>query len=231
MQKARIFKYSLGVFVAFMNCSSALAQPVLGQIIEQTKKNKLNELLQPKSDLPSAVNGLPGALPVKKNPTAAPKSDAEPPVLWSLSGVNSRLVAEVWESQGVQRIVVAPGRTLSSGWTVLAVDADSLTLKRGKKTQTLYPAALGTTGAEYTQLKKPQRFEDAILADLVSGDRSMNSPRSVSSFPNPVTSLGDPQPAVKPNSPMDAIQAGISASNGSNASAREAASSLPKATK
>lgn len=223
MQKAKIFNGYLCVFVALSLSGSAIGQPVLGQFIEQTKKNKLSDLLEPQAPKPTGATGGTGGVtelaPVTK---VSPSRGPVMPALWSLSGINSRLTAEIWDKQEIHRVSVAPGQTLPGGWTVVTGDINSLTLQQGKKKHTLYPASLGTTGSEYALLKKPVRLDAALLGGLLGDDRNSGFQMPA---PMPPPSAG---PAFAPAtpSPSDLSKQALPVT-----AARDAAGKLPPAAK
>ena len=152
MPKAKIFKFCAcaGISLLWAVQGAAQSPPVIGKIIEQAKRNKLNELAPP----PPVAESLPALASAKALPSPLPSTPELPPALWSLSGVNDRLTAEILIAEGIHRIKVARGVALPGGWTVLAGDVNSLTLRQGQKVLTLFPADLGSTGAEYPGLKK-----------------------------------------------------------------------------
>lgn len=154
MPKARIIKFGAGAcaFVSLLWVVPGAAQspPVIGKLIEQAKKNKLNELGPP----PPVAEPLPGLAPTKALPPPLAPTPEWPPALWSLSGVNQRLTAEILIDEQIHRVKVARGVALPGGWTVMAGDVSSLTLSQGQKVLTLFPSDPGSTGAEYPGLKK-----------------------------------------------------------------------------
>lgn len=216
MLKPRTFKY-LWAALIFGLSGSAYAQPVLGQIIEQTKKNKLKEAREPKPTPVSGQSaaGLPPLPPMpplpssaQRNPAPAPAAVApvpavtapaaqlapaapiiteakppEPPMLWSISGVNQQLIAELWDQKTVHRVMAVPGQALPGGWKLVQASASSLTIKLDEDTRTLYPAALGSTGGEFAPIKK-------LMAELGITPHSPSGPRDVRSAGMPF-SLAD----------------------------------------
>lgn len=196
MPKARLTECLL--VLACLPGAGAWAQPVLGQYIDQTKKNKLAELTQPKAaDTPG-----PGPDAAKGSAVAVGKANSDVPVLWSLSGINSRLVAEIWDGQGISRVPALPGQKLPSGWTVASASPHSLTLTRGKAVHTLVPAAPGSTGGEFIQMRKTQGLE-ALLASLGSDGRSLNGsqPLALQGTQTGAPPLGDALPLPPPSPP------------------------------
>jgi hypothetical protein len=122
------------------------AQPVLGQVIEQVKRNKVLQLMpQSSGDVTLPANKI-------KNPPVVKES--YPPVLWSMSGINASLTAELLIDEQIYRIKVAPGRLLPGGWSVLDADLASMRIKNGKKLMTLSVPAPGASSAEYPALDK-----------------------------------------------------------------------------
>jgi hypothetical protein len=265
MLKPRTFKY-LWAALIFGLSGSAYAQPVLGQIIEQTKKNKLKEAREPK---PTPVSGqsaaglpplppmppLPGgaqrnsgpaakalapvaAMPVPPAPIITEAKPPEPPMLWSISGVNQQLIAELWDQKTVYRVVAVPGQTLPGGWKLVQASASSLTIKLDEDTRTLYPAALGSTGGEFTPIKKLMA-EVGITPHSPSGPRDVRSASMPFSLPDLVNnSTMAPAGAATPtNRGMPANPAPLPPVGSSSASApsgspdaaapREAAGNLP----
>lgn len=271
MLKPRNFKY-LWAALIFGLSGSAYAQPVLGQIIEQTKKNKLKEAREPK---PTPVSGqsaaglppLPHMPPLpssaQRNPAPAPAAVApvppvtapaaqlapaapiiteakppEPPMLWSISGVNQQLIAELWDQKAVHRVKAVPGQTLPGGWKLVQASAGSLTIKLDEDTRTLYPAALGSTGGEFAPIKKLMA-EVGITAHSPSGPRDARAasmPFSLSELVSnstlvpagaaTPTNRGMPStPAPLP--PVGSSAAGAPSGSTDAASPREAAGNLP----
>jgi hypothetical protein len=152
MPKAKIIKFCAcaGISLLWAVQSAAQSPPVIGKIIEQAKRNKLNELAPP----PPVAEFMPALASAKALPPPLPPTPELAPALWSLCGVNDRLTAEILIAEEIHRIKVARGVALPGGWTVLAGDANSLTLRQGQKVLTMFPADLGSTGAEYPGLRK-----------------------------------------------------------------------------
>jgi hypothetical protein len=252
MLKPRTFKY-LWAALIFGLSGSAYAQPVLGQIIEQTKKNKLKEAREPKPTpvsgqsaaglpplppLPSSAqrNSGPAAMALapaaaKSAPPAPVITEAkppEPPVLWSISGVNQRLIAELWDQKTVHRVLAVPGQTLPGGWKLLQANPSSLTIKLDEDTRTLYPPALGSTGGEFGPMKRV--MADAAAAGGFSPGggprdaRSAGLPPAISNLV--MSSSSEPaDPAALP--PVGSTAAGAPPAAAGAASPREAAGNLP----
>ena len=254
MLKPRITEY-LCATLLFSLGGSALAQPVLGQIIEQTKKAKLKEAQSPKPvqtavpnmaglpplppmpPMPVAVQRSPGTAPqaaVPAVPVAGPMitepKAPEPPMVWSISGVNQQLIAELWDQRTVHRVLAVPGQTLPGGWKLVQASANSLTIKLDDDTRTLYPPALGTTGGEFGPIKRliaesaptggqgggPRDARSAGLSPAISNLVLNSSPEAASPAPLPPVSPGAPG------------SAGAASSNAPAAAGpREAAGNLP----
>lgn len=223
MPKAKIFKLGLCACLLWGIGASAGAQSSLGKIIEQTKKNKLDEIMPPPpppppppapaKDANAPKTPVDGTDALVDNSENFEESDIAP-ALWSLSGVNSRLIAEVWENKEVQRIVVTRGTTLSGGWVVMAADTQSLTIQRDREVRTLFPPAPGTTGQEFARwMPKPKKGETDILS-MLKDDRSVGG--------------GLPR-IVTPNQMRAPSSATAGASAPSTANARAAATRLPVA--
>ena len=272
MLKPRTFKY-LWAALIFGLSGSAYAQPVLGQIIEQTKKNKLKEAREPKPTPVSGQSaaGLPPLPPMPPLPSGTQRSPApvavapvppvtasaaqlppaapaapiiteakppEPPMLWSISGVNHQLIAELWDQKAVYRVTAVPGQTLAGGWKLVQASASSLTIKLDEDTRTLYPAALGSTGGEFAPIKKLMA-EVGITPHSPSGPRDVRSASMPFSLPDLVSnSTMVPAGAATPtNRGMRANPAPLPPVGSSSASApsgspdaagpREAAGNLP----
>jgi hypothetical protein len=136
----------------------------MGQIIEQAKKNKLNELLPPPV-MPEAAPAAERAGRPRLPPALAPLPPVVP-ALWSLSGVNQNLMAEVLIAEDIHRVKVARGVVLPGGWTVMAGDYDSLTLRNGSRVITLFPADPGSSGAEYPSLRKTTKLVSSSFGAL-----------------------------------------------------------------
>jgi hypothetical protein len=281
MLKPRTFKY-LWAAIVFGLSGSAYAQPVLGQIIEQTKKNKLKEAREPKPTpfsgqsaaglpplppmppLPSGTQRNPAPVAVAPAPPvtasaaqlapAAPAAPAaqlapaapiiteakppEPPMLWSISGVNQPLIAELWDQKAVHRVTAVPGQTLPGGWKLVQASPSSLTIKLDEDTRTLYPAALGSTGGEFTPIKRLMA-EAGITAHSPSGPRDARAASMPFSLAELVsnstmvpagaatpTNRGMPaNPAPLP--PVGSSAAGAPSGSPDAAAPREAAGNLP----
>lgn len=208
MPKAKISKFCICAWACLLSSSHGIAQspPVIGQIIEQAKKTKLNESLPPKPVEPVAI-----PLPVTAKqlvtlpPPPVPETELIPPALWSLSGLNASLVAEVLIDDQIHRFRVARGVDLPGGWTVVAGDVTSLTLRNGKKVLTLFSSAPGTTGVEFPSLRKSRRIQADNMGDL----QNALSSKGVS-----VDFLSTDPAAALPATPVD--------------QARQAAASLPR---
>lgn len=257
MPKPRTIEYLCAALILGLS-GSALAQPVLGQIIEQTKKAKLKEAQSPKPVQATGPNaaGLPPLPPLPPLPAAVQRNTAsafqaaavpaapalpaapvitepkapEPPMLWSISGVNQQLVAELWDQKAVHRVLAVPGQTLPGGWKLLQASASSLTIKLDDDTRTLYPPALGTTGGEFGPVKRliaeagpmgsqgggPRDARSAGLPPAISNLVLNSSPEAASPAPLPPVSPGAPGSAGAAPSSAPAL-----------AGPREAASNLP----
>ena len=164
MPKAKIFNLCTCVCAGLLWSSQVAAQspPVIGQIIEQAKKSKLNELAPPP---PVLAQPLP-ALAINKSAVTAMPATEVTPALWSLSGVNQTLMAEVLFDKSIHRVKVARGVVLPGGWTVLAGDAQSLTLRHDRQVVTLFPADLGSTGAEFPSLRNTSKLVSGTFGAL-----------------------------------------------------------------
>lgn len=151
---------------------------------------------------------LPVALPMAITPSSLnmPQFQVPPslPALWSLSGVNERLLAEVLINEQIQSFKVVRGISLLDGWTVMAGDASSLTLMRKEKIITLFPPVPGTSGAEFSDLKKIKKNEIDRLSPQFNSTPRFSQPE----FINPPTVFQGPPANLD--------------------TARQAASSLPK---
>ena len=238
MRKPTMIKYGLYASLTFTLYGAALAQtpstqPVLGQLIEQAKTNKLTEMTQARAassaaagqGLP-AVGALPGLAPVnvtKPKRVTEPKTKPMPelPALWSLSGVNAQLTAELWDKQNVHRLLAAPGVPVPGGWEIIAADPNSLTLRHGAFTRTLYPAAPGSSGGEYAMMKIPAAMDGAPSASGVANKNQFLP------APIPITGSGIP------NSALPFLQSGNADANSPTSinAAREAATGLPTVAK
>ena len=149
MPKAKTIKSCCGLVFVFLVAMHAHAQPVLGQVIDQTKQTKLRQLA-PKSGAGAA--SADEALP------------PPPPLLWSISGINQQLVAEIWQGDSVYRLPMVKGAKLPTGWQVVASDKQSVTLKLGSEQRKLTPAARGSTGWEYPQTPRTAAAANAAAA-------------------------------------------------------------------
>jgi hypothetical protein len=162
MPKAFLFKFfSIACFACFAQ-TPAWAQSTLGEIIEKTKNNRLNQqqvaTTPSQPQMPNQAAQMPNqAAQMPNNPTASTASPL--PILWSLSGVNDHWIAEVWINQAIQRFPVIPGHVLPGGWRVIEGDSKSLTLAKGRLVKLLTPAAMGSNGAEFEAIQKSTGLE------------------------------------------------------------------------
>ena len=85
------------------------------------------------------------------------------PVLWSINGVNSELMAEVWIDSVMHQVMVVPGQKLPGGWEVLEGNSDFLTLGRKKARLTLTPAAKGSMGGEFSNMKSASMMGNSAM--------------------------------------------------------------------
>lgn len=196
MPRARTFKYWFCALLALGASAPAWTQPMIGQMIEQTKKSKLTELF------PAPLQSPPGGPLAKRSTELAEPAE---PALWSLTGINDALVAEVLLGEQVHRIPVSRGVTLPQGWTVMAANANSLTLQNKKRTLTLFAPAPGSMGAEFPSLKKTRSTYVDPLAAL---EAQLNS-------------RGMPLEITKAEAPAPSASSSVGA-------ARQAAGSLPR---
>lgn len=113
----------------------AYGQPVLGQVIDQTKQAKLRQIA------PSVAS--------KQGSEDVPAAPL--PQLWSISGINGKLVAEVWQADAIYRLPLQKGVKLPSGWQVVGFDKQSVTFKLGNDRHKIPVVARGSTGWEYPQ--------------------------------------------------------------------------------
>jgi hypothetical protein len=216
MPKAKIIKLCACAFVSLLWAVPGAAQspPVIGKLIEQAKKNKLNELAPP----PPVAEPLPGLMPTKALPPPLAPTPEFAPVLWSLSGVNQRLTAEILIAEEIHRVKVARGASLPAGWTVMAGDVNSLTLRQGQKVLTLFPADPGSTGAEYPGLRKATNLASSpfgVLQDAF-GSRGISVEFPNSEPARPAPAFAQPGPAISQPATARNIE-----------QARQAAGSLP----
>jgi hypothetical protein len=158
MPKARIIKLSALTAALWGGVAlQAFAQPVLDQVINQTKQAKLRQ-----------IQGSSSAGMVD--------DEAQPMQLWSISGINNKLVGEIWQGEVVQRLPLRPGSKLPNGWQIQAADSLSVTLRRGSERRKLYPTAPGSTGWEFAQTP---RVSTATPSQLVPA----NGPNGLPSLP------------------------------------------------
>lgn len=197
MPRARLIKF-LACFGIFVCPPTWLhAQPVLGQMIEQAKKNKLVEMMPaPASDALAAGRKNDGAY-AAQNTT---------PVLWSLSGLNRSLAAELLIGEKIYPVRIFSGASLPGGWTIVDGNADSLTLKRGRKAVTLYPLAPGTSGGQFASLRRAHSSDPDSLLGV---QESLNN----RGLPIDFISIDAAKPPSRPAANIDA--------------ARQAAGALP----
>ena len=132
MPKAKIIERCALTAMLLGMSLPALAQPVLEQVINQAKQAKLRQ-----------AQGSSNAL--------MPDEEVQPMQLWSISGINNKLVGEIWQGDMVQRLPLRPGSKLPNGWQIVSADSQSVTLKRGEQRRKLYPTAPGSTGWEFSQ--------------------------------------------------------------------------------
>jgi hypothetical protein len=202
MQKVKIFNIVICFCLPWLSVSvAAQNQQVIGQLIEQAKKQKQIELnsLNLVGDADKSLNNK-----KIKSLQISPPDVPELPVLWSLTGINNKLSAEILINEKIQKIAVVRGVEIASGWVVLAGDEKSLTLIQSKKTLTLFPVAMGSTGGEFQSLKKVRSTVTNTMGEL---QESLNN-------------KGIPIEFVGPNIISQPVPR-------SNDSARQAASALP----
>ena len=176
MPKAKIIKSCGGLVFVLLVATEAHAQPVLGQVIDQTKQAKLRQLA-PRNN--AATASADEALP------------PPPPLLWSISGINQQLVAEIWQGDAVYRLPLVKGAKLPTGWQVVASDKQSVTLKLGSEQRKLTTAARGSTGWEYPQT--PRSVAAATAA------ASVNNPAARTAASNLPPVAMPPNPPGPPN--------------------------------
>jgi hypothetical protein len=137
----------------------AFAQPVLDQVINQTKQAKLRQ--------------------IQGNSSAGMVNDqAQPMQLWSISGINNKLVGEIWQGDAIQRLPLRPGTKLPNGWQIQAADSLSVTLRRGSERQKLYPTAPGSTGWEFAQTPRVSTATPAQLLPPMGPDGLPSTPQA-----------------------------------------------------
>jgi hypothetical protein len=136
-------RLGLVTLLVFSFQSVVHAQMTLEDVIEQAKQQKRRE---------SAPPALASATSNALKETDHPHEDM--PKLWSLSGVNDKLTAEIWQGDVVHHLPLRIGARLSSGWIVKAFDRQSITFQRGKNIRTLAVALRGSTGWEFSQMPR-----------------------------------------------------------------------------
>jgi len=166
MPKAKTIKWCLLVAWVWGCAASVQAQPVLGQVIDQTKQLKQRQLT------PEKVKS--------EEQEVLPPPPPPPPALWSITGINNQLVAEIWQGDQVHRLPLEKGAKLPNGWQVVDFDKQSVTFKQGKARHKLVPAARGSTGWEYPQTPKTVPVANAAS----SSSSSVNSPAGRTSASN-----------------------------------------------
>jgi hypothetical protein len=154
MPKAKTIKCSVIGGLLWSVVVGVQAQPVLGQVIDQTKQQKQKQLA-PATGAQAAAEEAPPAVPT----------------LWSITGINNQLVAEIWQGDVVYRVPLQRGAKLPSGWQVAAYDKQSVTLKSGQQQRKLTTATRGSTGWEY-----PQTPRNAATANASLTTPMVNSP-------------------------------------------------------
>jgi hypothetical protein len=189
MPRARVFKY---LVCLGMLCSPSFwlhAQPLIGQVIEQAKRSKLLELMP--APVPEAT------VPGRRVAAAAARAEPPTPVLWSLSGLNRLLTAELLIGEQIHPVRIATGASIPGGWSIVEADVDSLTIQNGKKMVTLYPAAPGTAGGQFAALRPVRRSDSDSLQGI---QESLNSRGIPVEFINPEpirpTSTSRPPPGI-----------------------------------
>lgn len=159
MPKVKAIKWCVVTALVWSGVGMVHAQPVLGQVIDQTKQLKQRQL--------APTNAKAVAEEVAPPPPPPP-----PPTLWSISGINNQLIAELWQGDSVYRLPLEKGAKLPTGWQVVGFDKQSVTFKLGKQTRKLTAAARGSTGWEYPGVP---RTAAALSAGGIQGP-STNSP-------------------------------------------------------
>lgn len=168
---------SLLSFVSFSH-----AQEGLGQVIEQTKQLKLRQLS------PGAQSKSPQDEVLLPPPP--------PPTLWSISGINDRLVAEIWQADNIYRLPLEKGVKLPSGWQVVSFTSQSITFKQGGKQLKLTAANRGSTGWEYPQTPRLSNGsgQSASSAVVSPAARSAASNLPASAMPQGASTSSSPPP-------------------------------------
>ena len=182
MPKAKTIKACGFALLAGCIAGAVQAQPVLGQVIDQTKQFKQRQLM------PAEANK-----PVQE----AADAPVHPPTLWSISGINDQLVAEIWQGDAVYRLPLHKGAKLPSGWQVQAFDKQSVTLKLGKESRKLSAAARGSTGWEFPQTPRtpPTASSGAAGNNPVARTAASNLPPAAMPPAPPPMSSSSPSPA------------------------------------
>lgn len=217
MPKAKSFNSLACILLIFGCVFGAEAQPLVGQMIEQTKKNKLEELLLLSGTKDSDPLGQKGSrVRAEKN-----KDESQVPALWSLTGINDAMIAEVVIENEIHKFKVDNGRMLPGGWIVKGGDSESITLQLGKRVQTIFAPTSGSSGAEYSFFKK--------IASSSEGNSRVSSygmaPGGLPiEFINPPNFNTNPGPSLGPDSNKNSASMPISPID----AARNSAASLPK---
>lgn len=189
MPEAKAIKWCLLAASIWIGSGAAQAQPVLGEMIDQTKQQKQRQLLPPAKE---ASNDA-------ANAAVTPPPPPPPPELWSITGVNGQLIAEIWQGESVHRLMLEKGAKLPTGWRVVDFDTQSVTIKKGKAQRTLTAASRGSTGWEFPQTPKTAPIAATGSSPSTPGTNNPMARSAASSLP-PAAMPGAPATSSMPSS-------------------------------
>lgn len=166
MPKVRIFKASLMGLAVCVASAWAQAPSVLNQVIEKTKEEQKKQLASGKSGS-AKTEGEAGA-PVAPAPIPVP----EPvPELWSVSGINGELMAEIWLGGAIHRVPLRTGERLPGGWKLYQIDEAGVLWVRGSGSRqrrvTLRPIQKGSTGWEYAGVPRNTTIANVLSSSPI----------------------------------------------------------------
>jgi hypothetical protein len=151
-----------------VHAQSTSSSKTLGDLIDQAKRNKSLNSGNGAADPFPPMSGTKPSKPATKNAATADTEDpADKPMLWSLVGMNSQMVAEIIYKEKVHTLLLHNGEKRIGPWLVERYGASGLYLVPAK-TSRKTPNTPGLFLAAPTSGTSVQKYASALPAPLVN---------------------------------------------------------------